>query len=117
MPRLKLRHQFKSSKYGVDISAKGKAERMVDGIVFDSKKEARYYMELKLRVKAGEVILFFRQIPFHLPGNTRYVVDFLEFHTDGSVHFVDVKGRFTPEYIRNKKQVEELYKPIKIEEV
>ena len=84
-------------------------------MVFASKKEARYYDELKLRQKAGEVLFFLRQAPFHLPGNTKYVVDFVEFLSDGAVRFVDVKGHRTKEFIRAKKQVEALY-PIEIEE-
>ena len=87
-----------------------------DGIKFDSKKEARYYDELNLRVMAGEVVFFLRQVPFHLPGNVTYRVDFQEFHTNGEVHFIDVKGFKTPEYIMKKKMVENLY-PIEIEEV
>jgi hypothetical protein len=87
-----------------------------DGIRFASKKEARYYSELKLRVAAGEVVFFLRQTPIHLPGNTKYVVDFQEFHADGTVHFVDVKGMTTEMFKLKKKQVESLY-PIKIEVV
>ncbi len=85
-----------------------------DGIRFDSKKEARYYDELKLRVKSGEIVFFLRQTPFHLPGSVRYVVDFQEFHADGTIHFIDVKGMETPEFKRNKKMVENLY-PVTIE--
>lgn len=85
-----------------------------DGIRFDSKKERKYYRELKLRVLAGEVIFFLRQTPFHLPGNVTYRVDFQEFHTDGTIHFIDVKGFKTKEFIRAKKQVEDLY-PVEIE--
>ena len=88
----------------------------LDGIKFDSKKEARYYLDLKLRVKAGEVIFFLRQVPFDLPGNVKYRVDFQEFHTDGTIHFVDVKGVRTTDFIMKKKQVEALY-PVEIEEV
>lgn len=88
-----------------------------DGIRFDSKAESHYYNLLKIRVEEGEVVTFLRQVPFHLPGGTRYVCDFLEFHADGSVHFVDVKGIETPAFVKNKKQVEELYAPIKIEVV
>ena len=87
------------------------------GIKFDSKMEARYYDNLLLRKQAGEVIAFLRQVPFHLPGNTRYVVDFQEFWSDGSVHFIDVKGMETAQFKMKKKQVEELYAPIKIEVV
>jgi hypothetical protein len=97
------RHKFKAVR----------TER--DGIKFPSKREAEYYDELKLKVKAGLVAFFIRQVPFHLPGNIKYVCDFLEFHADGTAHFVDVKGKRTKEYIRNKKMVEALY-PIEIEE-
>lgn len=88
---------------------------VADGIRFDSKKEAKYYEDLKLRQKAGEVVMFLRQVPFHLPGGVRYVVDFQEFRADGTVAFVDVKGMKTSEYIAKKRMVESLY-PITIEE-
>ena len=86
----------------------------VDGIRFDSKKEATYFGQLKLRQKAGEVVMFLRQVPFHLPGGVRYVVDFQEFHADGSVHFIDVKGMQTADFKMKKKMVEDLY-PVEIE--
>lgn len=100
---MRMRHKFNS------VSV------IRDGIRFQSKKEARYYDELKLKVKAGMVIFFLRQVPFDLPGNVKYRVDFQEFHADGDVKFVDVKGHRTPEYITKKKMVEALY-PITIEE-
>jgi len=86
------------------------------GIKFHSKKEARYFMELRCRQQAGEVLYFLTQVPIRLPGNTKYVVDFLEFFSDGSVKYIDVKGHRTAAYIKNKKQVEAIY-PIKIIEV
>lgn len=85
-----------------------------DGIKFDSKREAKYYQELKLRKMCGQVIFFLRQVPFHLPGGVVYRCDFQEFHSDGTVHFVDVKGMSTPMFESKKKQVEELY-PVEIE--
>ena len=88
----------------------------LDGINFDSKKEAKYYTELKLRMKAGEVVFFLRQVPLDLPGKVKYRIDFQEFHSDGTVHFIDVKGKKTDMYIAKKKMVEALY-PIEIEEV
>jgi len=84
-----------------------------DGIRFDSKKEGRYYQELKLRVLAGEVIFFLRQTVFHIEGGT-YRVDFQEFHSDGTIHFVDVKGMQTAAFKKSKKQVEARY-PVEIE--
>ncbi|MDI6756450.1 MAG: DUF1064 domain-containing protein [Endomicrobiia bacterium] len=87
----------------------------LDGIKFASKKEAKYYSELLLRQKEGEVIFFLRQIPIHLGGGVKYVVDFQEFRADGTVHFVDVKGMKTPTYKAKKKMVENIY-PFEIEE-
>jgi len=86
------------------------------GIKFHSKKESRYFLELVCRQKMGEVLYFLRQVPIRLPGNTKYIVDFVEFHADGSVHYVDTKGCRTAAFIKNKKQVEALY-PISIKEV
>ncbi len=85
----------------------------VDNINFSSKLEARYYQQLLLRQKAGEVIFFLRQVPFHLPGGVKYVLDFQEFHADGNVIFTDTKGMATPLYIAKKKIVEAIY-PIQI---
>lgn len=99
---MRHRHKFKAIK------------TEYDGIKFPSKKEANYYLKLKLLVKAGQVLFFLRQVPFHLPGGVKYVVDFQEFWADGSVRFVDVKGHQTPEFIAKKKMVEALY-PVKIE--
>lgn len=87
-----------------------------DGIRFDSKKEALYYNQLKLRQVSGEVLFFLRQVGVDLLAGVRYRVDFVEFWTDGTVHFVDVKGMRTPQYRDKKKMVESLY-PIVIEEV
>lgn len=86
-----------------------------DGIRFASRKEAQFYENLKLLQANGDVIFFLRQTPFHLPGNVRYVVDFVTFDKDGSVHFIDIKGMKTPMYKAKKKMVESLY-PIEIEE-
>ena len=86
-----------------------------DGIRFDSKKEGRYYLELKLKKKAGLVLFWLRQVGFDLPGNTKYRCDFQVFMTDGTVEFIDVKGMRTPQYILKRKQVEALY-PITIKE-
>lgn len=87
-----------------------------DGMIFHSQKEARYYDQLVLAKKSGLVLFFLRQVPFHLPGNVKYVLDFQIFYADGYVRFVDVKGVRTPQFIKNKKMVEALF-PIIIEEV
>ena len=86
----------------------------VDGITFDSKKEANYCIGLKQQQRAGVVLYFHRQVRFDLPGNTAYRVDFQIFYPGGAVRYVDVKGHKTKEFIRDKKQVEATY-PITIE--
>ena len=91
-------------------------QTILDGIKFPSKKQAAYYAQLKLRQRTGEVVFFMREVPFHLPGGIRYVVDFQVFLASGEVEFVDVKGVKTAMYILKKKQVEAIY-PIKIKEV
>lgn len=86
----------------------------VDNVRYDSKKEAKYAGQLKILQKAGKIDFFLRQIPFDLPGGIKYRIDFVEFHSDGSVHFVDIKGFMTQIAKIKIKQVESLY-PIKIE--
>lgn len=93
----------KRSKYGNQVT-------WVGDVRFDSKREARYYEELLLRFRARALIFRpLRQVPFHLPGGVRYVVDFLFVDRDG-IHFVDVKGHRTSTYKLKKKQVEDLYR-------
>lgn len=88
-------------------------QTILDGIKFSSKKEAKRYEQLKMLQSSGEVLFFLRQIPIHLPGGVKYVLDFQVFWEDGSVTFEDVKGMFTPMFILKQKQVEELY-PFKL---
>ncbi len=97
-----IRHKFRA------ISTK------IDTIHFASKKEAKYYQELKLKQKAGEILFFLRQVPFYLPGNVQHRIDFMEFRADGTVHFIDTKGYDTPTGKMKRKIVESLY-PIIIE--
>lgn len=101
---MRFRHKFNSIR------------TELDGITFHSKREAEYYKTLQLKVKAGEIIFFLRQTPIHLTGGVKYYADFVTFNSDGTVHFIDVKGFKTPTYAIKKKQVEALY-PIEIEEV
>ena len=85
-----------------------------DGFRFDSKLEARLYANLKLLRTAGEVTMFLRQVPFHLPGGTIYRVDFQVFYRDGSVRHLDAKGRETEAFKIKRREVEASY-PVTIE--
>ena len=106
-PTNRFFHKFNNHKYKAKPT-------IVDGIKFGSILEADYYRTLKFRVSAGIVTFFLRQVPFHLPGGVVYRVDFQEFHSDGTIHFVEIKGFPTPEWKIKYKQVEALY-PVTIE--
>lgn len=94
---------YKKSKY--------RAQRKeVDNISFDSKKEAKRYLELKALKESGEIHFFLTQVPFRLPGKIRYLVDFMIFWEDGKMSLEDCKGFMTPVSKNKIKQVEELYK-------
>ena len=92
----------------------GNRKTVVDGIVFDSKREATRYAELKLLQRAGEIFDLQRQVPFTLiPKQTRdgkvierpcvYKADFVYKEKDGTEVVEDVKGVCTKEYRIKKK--------------
>lgn len=95
----------KKSKYS-------SAKTDVDGIRFDSKKEAEFYAELKLREKAGEIShlrlqpRYLLQEAFKHEGKQyreiEYVADF-EYIESGETVVVDVKGFKTAVYMLKRK--------------
>lgn len=91
----------------------GNRKVTVDGIQFDSVKEASRYQELRLLERAGEISGLERQVPFELiPEQTRsdgkkersivYIADFI-YWMDGHMIVEDVKGLKTKEYILKRK--------------
>ena len=112
----KLRNNANIDHYSVKRHKYSAKAVVIDGIRFSSKKEARYYGNLKLAQKSGELLYFLRQVPFDLPGGIKYRVDFAEFWKKGEIRYVDVKGFRTKEYIIKTKLVESLY-PVKIIEI
>lgn len=87
-----------------------------NGTRYASKREASFAGQLELLKRAGKVLFWLEQVPVKLPGNTRYVCDFVVFEEDGTVRFVDVKGFSTEVFKIKKRMVEDLY-PIEIEVV
>jgi len=79
----------------------GNKKTVVDGIKFDSKKEAAYYQELKLRKRARDIIDFELQPKFTLQPSFKkdgktiraitYTADFIVY-SDGKTEIVDVKA-------------------------
>ena len=118
-------------------TAKGEADRrrnkyhaertQVDGVWFDSRREAGRYRTLKLLQLAGKVRWFCLQPRFILLAGVEYRADFIVAWADppertggqaGRVSIEDVKsaGTRTKTYRLKKRQVEALYR-VKIEEV
>ena len=106
----------RASKYG-------NVKTTVDGITFDSRKEASRWQELKLLERAGEITGLNRQLKIELIPKTvlykavYYVADFVYFDVRKGKHvYEDVKGVRTKEYIIKKKLLFWRHK-IKITEV
>ncbi len=99
----------KRSKYGNE-------KTVVDGIPFDSKREAGRYGELKMLLAAGQIRGFVRQQPFPLPGGKFYKADFVILENDGRYTVEDAKGFQTDEYKSKRRQMRE-YLGIMIKEV
>lgn len=83
------------------------------GINFHSKREAAFYDKLVNDQKEGKINFFLMQVPFQLPGNTKYLLDFMTFrtahHVNYLVEYIDVKGFMTPVSKIKIAQVEEIY--------
>jgi hypothetical protein len=79
----------------------------VDGRRFASKKEANYYLQLKLAQAMGQIRGFACQVSIPLPsGKRRMVVDFMVCNLDGTIHWRDAKGFATPEWKTKKDELE-----------
>ena len=99
---------------------------VVDGLTFDSKREAQYWRELQLRERAGEIHDLVRQVSFDLLAPdyingfsvriASYVADFVYLDRQNVRHVVDYKGYKTAEY-RLKKRWLFLQDGIVIEEI
>ena len=90
------------------------SKTVIDGIRFDSKKEAKRYLELKILEKAGQISHLKLQFPFILISKSeygraiKYVADFVYY--EGNKRVVeDVKGVRTPVYKLKKRLMAEIY--------
>ena len=90
------------------------SKTVIDGIRFDSKKEAKRYLELKILVKAGVIKELKRQVPYILIDKScygraiKYVADFV-YLENGQLVVEDVKGVRTPVYKLKKRLMAEVY--------
>ena len=109
--------QNKKSKYN-------NRKTVVDGITFDSKKEADYYCALKLLKQSGEIRDFGLQPKYELqPAFEKngkkyrpitYVADFVIVNNDGTTEVVDVKGVETQVFKIKKKMFEYQYPELEL---
>jgi hypothetical protein len=102
------------------MTTKYKSKKVeVDGHVFDSQIEAKYYKQLKW-LQDNNQILFFRIQPryllqeaFQKNGKTfrkiEYIADFEVHHLDGSIEVIDVKGMETEAFRLKRKLFEKKY--------
>ena len=115
--------------YPINNSKYGNKKVEIDGHVFDSRKEAKYYLYLKEKEKEGEISNIRLQVPFeivpavyedkvvHLKTKDKtvsrcvqravhYIADFVYTVNDtGEDEVVDVKGWRTEGYILKKKMM------------
>lgn len=95
------------------MSKYGNRKTLVDGIEFDSRKEAQRWAELKLLERAGQIYNLQRQVSFVLiPKQTRngkvverpcvYKADFV-YTENGEEVVEDAKGMRTKEYTIKRK--------------
>lgn len=80
----------------------------IDGIVFDSKKEAKRYGDLKLLERAGQIRDLTLQVRMPLEVNGQkvctYISDF-RYQDRGQTVYEDCKGIRTPVYLLKRKLV------------
>ena len=91
----------------------------VDGIVFDSRREADRYCELKLLQRAGKISDLRLQVPFELQPAfavngkkvrpIHYIADFV-YKENGQYIVEDAKGHRTKEYMLKRKMYAYRYK-------
>lgn len=93
------------------MSKYGNRKTVIDGVSFDSAKEARRYMELRLLQRAGKIKDLKLQVPFELLpkcGKNRavkYVADFVYIDENGNKIVEDAKGYRTEVYKLKKKMM------------
>lgn len=81
---------------------------------FRSTLEAKHAAEYSLMVKAGEIMSFGKQPKVLLDGGITWLIDFIIHHNDGSVEYVDSKGKDTPDFLLKEKLFRAKYPNIKL---
>lgn len=113
--RLKLeqiRDQTRAAQKPVKMKY-GNKRVIIDGIQFDSKKEADHYSKLKLLEKAGKITGLSLQVKYPFIHNevkiASYIADFTWYDEQGKFIVCDVKGFRTAIYRLKKKMMKAYY--------
>lgn len=71
-------------------------KQMYNAQKYDSGFEAHYAMELDARQKAGDILRWERQVKIPLEVNgyhiANYYIDFIVYHNNGEIEYVETKG-------------------------
>lgn len=104
------------------MSKYGSSKVTIDGIVFASKDEGKYYECLKERKAKGEITNFELQPKFIIIPKFRYkdkaereatyTLDFTVYKLDGTIEYIDVKGFSTQQGILKFKLLKSLYQDL-----
>ena len=90
----------------------GNKKTVIDGIKFDSKREASRWCDLRLMLRAGAIADLKRQVPYQVSVNSvpvfKYMADFT-YLRNGVLVVEDSKGMRTPIYRLKKRCVEAQY--------
>jgi hypothetical protein len=86
----KIVNKSKSSKFG-------NVKVEIDGHKFDSRKESEFYGSLKIKKQAGLIKNFKMQVPYNIVVNNihiaNYFLDFEVENKDGTIEYIDIKGK------------------------
>lgn len=81
----------------------------IDGITFDSIKESKKYLELKMLQRCKCIVNFECQVKFPIMFDGKlicnYICDFVVYNLDGTRQIIDVKGVKTSIYNLKKKMM------------
>lgn len=112
----KLRSATSSKRYGLRRKFHN-VPTSYDGVEYHSKLEARYAAELDLRVRAGEIAGWERQVRIPLVVNgikiCTYIIDFVEINNDGTKTYIEIKGAETSVWRLKWKLFNAVHGPVK----
>lgn len=95
-----INYAYRNNKYG-------NSKTTYDRVIYDSKLEACYAMELDLRLRAKDIKNWIGQVPIEIRVNGKkicvYRCDFEITHIDGKRELVEIKGKETDVWKLKKK--------------